>query len=56
MSQSISLLSVGKTSLRRVGFDVLAAVDVKRSIFWDIQPCSPLEVNRRFGGTCRLSL
>jgi hypothetical protein len=21
------------------------------SIFWDITPCSPLKVNRRFGGT-----
>jgi hypothetical protein len=24
------------------------------SIFWDIMPCSPLEVNRRFGGTCHV--
>jgi hypothetical protein len=23
------------------------------SISWDITPCSPLKVNRRFGGTCR---
>jgi hypothetical protein len=23
------------------------------SIFWDITPCSPLKVNRRFVGTCR---
>jgi hypothetical protein len=27
-----------------------------RSVFWDITPCSPLKVNRRFGGTCRLHL
>jgi hypothetical protein len=27
---------------------------MKRAIFWDITPCSPLRVNRRFGGTCRL--
>jgi hypothetical protein len=26
---------------------------LKISIFWDITPCSPLKVNRRFGGTCR---
>jgi hypothetical protein len=26
------------------------------SVFWDITPCSPLKVNRRFGGTCRLHL
>jgi hypothetical protein len=29
----------------------------KKSInFWDITPCSPLSVNRRFGGTYRLHL
>jgi hypothetical protein len=26
------------------------------SIFWDITPCGPLKVNRRFGGICRLHL
>jgi hypothetical protein len=31
-------------------------VVVKRSIFWDIIPGSPLKVNRRFGGTYRLHL
>jgi hypothetical protein len=34
-------------------FDVLTAEVMKRSIFWDIMPCSPLKVNRIFGGTCR---
>jgi hypothetical protein len=29
---------------------------LKSSIFWDITPCSPFNVNRRFGGTCRLHL
>jgi hypothetical protein len=29
---------------------------LKSTIFWDITPCSPLKVNRRFGGTCRLHL
>jgi hypothetical protein len=29
---------------------------IKKSfIFWDITPCSPLKVNRRFGGICRLN-
>jgi hypothetical protein len=28
--------------------------DNKSPIFWDTTPCSPLEVNRRFGGTPRL--
>jgi hypothetical protein len=27
---------------------------MKSSIFWDITPCSPLKVNRRFGETYRL--
>jgi hypothetical protein len=27
---------------------------MKSSIFCDIMACSPLKVNRRFGGTCRL--
>jgi hypothetical protein len=30
------------------------ATSIKSYIFWDITPCSPLKVNRRFGGTCRL--
>jgi hypothetical protein len=32
-------------------------VRVTKSItFWDMMPCSPLSVNRRFGGTYRLHL
>jgi hypothetical protein len=39
-----------------VGFEVFTAV-VKKSInYWDITPCSPLTVNRRFGGAYRLHL
>jgi hypothetical protein len=26
------------------------------TIIWDVTPCSPLNVNRRFGGTYRLHL
>jgi hypothetical protein len=37
-----------------VGFEVLTAVVMKSTIFWDITPCCPLKVNRRFGGTYRL--
>jgi hypothetical protein len=37
-----------------VGFEVLTAVVMKSTIFWDITPCSPLTVNRSFGGTYRL--
>jgi hypothetical protein len=28
-----------------VGFEVLTAVVMKGTIFWDITPCSPLSVN-----------
>jgi hypothetical protein len=30
--------------------------NLKSFTFWDITPCSPSKVNRRFGGTCRLHL
>jgi hypothetical protein len=30
-------------------FEVLTAVVMKNSVFWEIAPCSPLKVNRRFG-------
>jgi hypothetical protein len=36
------------------GFEVLTAVVMKSTIFWDITPYSPLKINRRFGGTSSL--
>jgi hypothetical protein len=39
-----------------VKFEVLTAVVMKSAIFWDIMPCNPLKVNRRFGGTYRFHL
>jgi hypothetical protein len=36
--------------------EVLAVVVMKSSVFWDMTPCSPLKVNRCFGGICRLNL
>jgi hypothetical protein len=33
------------------GFQILIAVFINTSIFWDITPCDPLKVNRRFGRT-----
>jgi hypothetical protein len=39
-----------------VGFEVLTAVVMSNSIFWDITPCSPLKDNRRLGGTCHIHL
>jgi hypothetical protein len=33
--------------------EILTAVVMERSTFWDITPCSPLKANRRFIRTCR---
>jgi hypothetical protein len=38
------------------GFEIPTAVVMKRTIFWDITPCNPLKVNRRFEGTYPLHL
>jgi hypothetical protein len=45
-----------KQSVGFVGFQVLTAVVMKSTMFRNITPCSPLEVNRRFGRTYRLHL
>jgi hypothetical protein len=37
-----------------VGFGVLTALIMNAYIFCDLTPCSPLKVNRSFGGTFRL--
>jgi hypothetical protein len=39
-----------------VGLEVFTPVVIKSSVWWDIKPCSPLEINRRFGGACHLRL
>jgi hypothetical protein len=39
-----------------VEFEVLTAIDMKSSIFWDVTPCSPVNDNIRFVGTYRLHL
>jgi hypothetical protein len=39
-----------------VGFQGLTTVAVKNYIFWNITLCSPVRINRRFGGTYRLHL
>jgi hypothetical protein len=38
------------------GYEVLTPVVMKSVIFWDKTSCSPLEINQRLGGTCRLHL
>jgi hypothetical protein len=47
-----------RTSRRYILQDrnLTTAVVMKSPIFWDIMLCSPLKVNRHFGGTCRLHL
>jgi hypothetical protein len=39
-----------------IKYGVLKLMAVKSSAFWDIMPCSPVKVNRRFGGTCPSSV
>jgi hypothetical protein len=39
-----------------LGSEILTLTAVKSSIFWNIIPCSSLQVNRSFGGTYRLHL
>jgi hypothetical protein len=39
-----------------VGFEILAAVVMKNSVFWDTTLCNPSKVNRRFGLSFRLYL
>jgi hypothetical protein len=63
-SQSYNFSSVSDTAktfvkvniFGYVGFDVLAAVVMKSFILWDIMSRSPLKINRRFGGSCRLHI
>jgi hypothetical protein len=37
-----------------IGSEILKAVVMKASVFWDISPCGPLKINRRFGVTYNL--
>jgi hypothetical protein len=43
--------STGNFPIRYINYIV-----IQNTIFWDITSCSPLSVNRRFGGTYRLHL
>lgn len=40
----------GKNEIK-IGFEVLIAVSVKIIFFWDVNPCSPINVCRNYGGT-----
>jgi hypothetical protein len=52
----MSLQNVGELVLDYAGPEVLTAVVMKSSIFWDIRPCSLLKANQSFGGTCHSHL
>jgi hypothetical protein len=45
--------NISETGSVFVGFEVLTAVVMKSTIFWDITPCSVLSVYVHFGGTYR---
>jgi hypothetical protein len=38
------------------GFEAFETMIMKCSVFWDTASCSPLKVNRCFGGICRFHL
>jgi hypothetical protein len=38
------------------GFEILTAVSMESSVFWDITQCSPAKVNRRFWGIYRFHI
>jgi hypothetical protein len=42
--------------VREAERNIEPALTLQITIFWDITPCSPLKVNRRFGGTYRIHL
>jgi hypothetical protein len=52
----VLLNSCDKPSIQYAGFEVLTAVVMKSTVFWDITPYSSLNVNQRFGGTYCLHL
>jgi hypothetical protein len=43
-------------NLQYVGFPDVVTVVMKSYIFWDMTPCTPVKVNRRFGGIYHLHL
>jgi hypothetical protein len=45
-----------KKSVHYLGYEVLTAVVMQNTVFWDITLCSPFKVNIHFGGTYHLHL
>jgi hypothetical protein len=55
-SDTLGKCKIFRSRHQYIAFEVLIPVVMKSSIFWDISPCSPSKVNRRFGRTCCLYL
>jgi hypothetical protein len=45
-----------KASVNSVGFEVRKTVTIGTTILWDLTPCSLIELHRRFGGSCCLTV
>jgi hypothetical protein len=50
----MKIAKIKYANLIRVRFQVLTAASMKMTVFWDIAPCSLVEVYRRFRGACCL--
>lgn len=48
-----SLLRYG-TTLTNAIFEILTGVTTKNSVFWDVTPCSQVEIHRHFGGRANI--
>jgi hypothetical protein len=55
-THNLIILTSSRLNKYSVRFEVLTAVVMKSTLFWDITPCSPVHVNRRFGETYRLHI
>jgi hypothetical protein len=42
-------------SYKKVKFEVITAANMKMAVFWVVDPCSLVEVYRRFRGACCLN-
>jgi hypothetical protein len=51
-TSSVSSPQLERAVEKYLGFEVLRAVTMKSTLFWDTTLCRPLKDNRRFGGTC----
>jgi hypothetical protein len=47
---------ISAENIHDAGFEVLTAVVMNSSVYWDKTPCNSVKVNKYFGGTYRLQL